>query len=245
MPRPPGHPPHQAELYAVEDPLDGEAGEQDHAGQQQQRRVQAARLQPGLPHLRGSCVCVGGVDLCPCCEGWEGSDARPRLRFSAGPRPATHLAANFLGWSGPRLGTWQLGALWPSLERCWWCSVLTVFTFYLWLNTGTPVTAAINSLMARSVSPPPPQPAAITDLIITISLTNGGCSLAKPDRDKLVPSSTETPSIRQRRGEESADGRGAVVCFGGRVPSGGRVVFVLVACLILPSILYPCLTGIM
>ena len=87
--------------------------------------------------------------------------------------------------------------------------------------------------------------AAITDLIITISLTNGGCSLAKPDRDKLVPSSTETPSIRQRRGEESADGRGAVVCFGGRVPSGGRVVFVLVACLILPSILYPCLTGIM
>ena len=44
--------------------------------------------------------------------------------------------------------------------------------------------------------------AAITDLIITISLTNGGCSLAKPDRDKLVPSSTETPSIRQRRGEQ-------------------------------------------
>ena len=96
----------------------------------------------------------------------------------------------------------SLGALWPSLERCWWCSVLTVFTFYLWLNTGTPVTAAINSSMARSVSPPPPQSAAITDLIITISLTNGGCSLAKPDRDKLVPSSTETPSIRQRRGEK-------------------------------------------
>ena len=37
------------------------------------------------------------------------SDARPRLRFSAGPRPATHLAANFLRWSGPRLGTRQLG----------------------------------------------------------------------------------------------------------------------------------------
>ena len=53
---------------------------------------------------------------------------------------------------------------------------------------------------------PRPRPshhrAAITDLIITISLTNGGCSLAKPDRDKLVPSSTETPSIRQRRGEK-------------------------------------------
>ena len=45
----------------------------------------------------------------------------------------------------------------------------------------------------------------------------------------------------ERRGEC----RGAVVCFGGRVPSVGRVVFVLVACLILPSILYPCLTGIM
>ena len=65
---------HQAELYAVEDPLDGEAGEQDHAGQQQQRRVQAARLQAGLPHLGCSCGGVGGVDLCPCYEGWEGSD---------------------------------------------------------------------------------------------------------------------------------------------------------------------------
>ena len=63
----------QAELYAVEDPLDGEAGEQDHAGQQQQRRVQAARLQAGLPHLRCSRGGVGGVDLCPCREGWEGS----------------------------------------------------------------------------------------------------------------------------------------------------------------------------
>ena len=29
--------------------------------------------------------------------------------LSAGPRPATHLAANFLRWSGPRLGTRQLG----------------------------------------------------------------------------------------------------------------------------------------
>ena len=123
---------------------------------------------------------------------------------------------------------------------------MTLFTFYLCLNTGTTVTTAINSLMAQSVSPPPLQPAAITDLIITISLTNGGCSLAKLIETNWFPVQQKHPaSGRSERRGEYREGRGAGVCFGGRVPSVGRVVFVLVACLILPSILYPCLTGIM
>ena len=52
--------------------------------------------------------------------------------------------------------------------------------------------------------------AAITDLIITISLTNDGCSLAEPDRDKLVPSSPETPSIRQQREERRVQRSGGL-----------------------------------
>ena len=137
----------------------------------------------------------------------------------------------------------SLGALWPSLERCWWGSVLTLFTFYLFEYRDHSHYSHQELECIVYPRPASHHRAAITDLIITISLTNGGCSLAKLIETNWFPVHQKHPASgsSERRGEC----RGAVVCFGGRVPSVGRVVFVLVACLILPSILYPCLTGIM
>ena len=42
---------HQTELDAVEDPLDGEAGEEDHSGEEHQADVEATCLDPRLAHL--------------------------------------------------------------------------------------------------------------------------------------------------------------------------------------------------
>ena len=41
---------YQTELDAVEDPLNGEAGEQDDPGQEYQAEIQAAALQSGTAH---------------------------------------------------------------------------------------------------------------------------------------------------------------------------------------------------
>ena len=46
---------YQTELDAVEDPLDGEAGQEDHTGEEDQADVEAARLGPGLTHLQLGC----------------------------------------------------------------------------------------------------------------------------------------------------------------------------------------------
>lgn len=45
---------HQTELDAVEDPLDGEARQEDHTGEEDQADVEAACLDPGLTHVTHS-----------------------------------------------------------------------------------------------------------------------------------------------------------------------------------------------
>ena len=66
-------------------------------------------FRPACP-ISAAAVVVSEVWICVrVARDGRGVASDARLRFSAGPRPATHLAANFLGWSGPRLGTRQFG----------------------------------------------------------------------------------------------------------------------------------------
>ena len=75
---------YQTELDAVEDPLDGEAGQEDHTGEEDQADVEAARLGPGLTHLQLGC---DESDAQSPASLTRPQSSRPRVESESEPEP--------------------------------------------------------------------------------------------------------------------------------------------------------------